>query len=42
VLCIRTGQWPQRLHDVEETESVVIREHQQQAAAERTEKGAGA
>jgi TRAP-type mannitol/chloroaromatic compound transport system permease small subunit len=42
ILCIRTGQWPQRLHDVEETESVVIREHQQQAAAERTEKGAGA
>jgi TRAP-type mannitol/chloroaromatic compound transport system permease small subunit len=38
VLCIRTGQWPQRLHDVEETESVVIREHQ---AAEK-EKGAGA
>jgi TRAP-type mannitol/chloroaromatic compound transport system permease small subunit len=31
VLCIRTGVWPQRLHDVEETESVVIREHQQQA-----------
>jgi TRAP-type mannitol/chloroaromatic compound transport system permease small subunit len=43
VLCIRTGQWPQRLHDVEETESLIIREHQQQqAAAEPTEKGAGA
>ena len=26
------GVWPQRLHDVEEYESVVIREHQQQAA----------
>jgi TRAP-type mannitol/chloroaromatic compound transport system permease small subunit len=25
-LCIRSGQWPQRLHDVEETESVVLRE----------------
>jgi TRAP-type mannitol/chloroaromatic compound transport system permease small subunit len=39
VLCIRTGVWPQRLHDVEETESVVIREHQQQAA-QSTGKGA--
>jgi TRAP-type mannitol/chloroaromatic compound transport system permease small subunit len=43
VLCIRTGQWPQRLHDVEETESLIIREHQQhQAAAEPSDKGAGA
>lgn len=30
VLCIRDGSWPQRLHDVEETESVVIRELQQE------------
>ncbi len=28
VLCIKTGAWPQRLHDVEETESVIIREKQ--------------
>lgn len=41
VLCIRTGRWPQRLHDVEETESLVIREHQQ-AAAQQGERGAGA
>jgi len=27
IVCIREGNWPQRLHDVEETESVVIREH---------------
>ena len=26
VLCIRLGAWPQRLHDVEETESVIIHE----------------
>ncbi|MGH7403191.1 MAG: TRAP transporter small permease subunit, partial [Candidatus Rokuibacteriota bacterium] len=26
VLCIRANQWPQRLHDVEETESVIRRE----------------
>lgn len=28
VLCIRHGRWPERLHDVEETESVIIREKQ--------------
>ena len=28
ILCIRQGEWPQRLHDVEETESVIIREKQ--------------
>jgi len=26
IVCIREGVWPQRLHDVEETESVIIRE----------------
>lgn len=26
VTCIRTGAWPQRLHDVEETESVILQE----------------
>jgi TRAP-type mannitol/chloroaromatic compound transport system permease small subunit len=28
ILCIRLGAWPQRLHDVEETESVILREQQ--------------
>jgi TRAP-type mannitol/chloroaromatic compound transport system permease small subunit len=28
ILCIRTGRWPQRLHDVEETESMILREKQ--------------
>ncbi len=28
ILCIKTGAWPQRLHDVEETESMIIREKQ--------------
>ena len=35
VLCIRSGVWPQRLHDVEETESIILQEqrlHAQQAA----------
>ena len=26
VLCIRLGHWPQRLHDVEETESIILQE----------------
>jgi TRAP-type mannitol/chloroaromatic compound transport system permease small subunit len=33
ILCIRSGAWPQRLHDVEETEAVLVRERQ--ALAER-------
>jgi TRAP-type mannitol/chloroaromatic compound transport system permease small subunit len=28
VICLRQGQWPQRLHDVEETESIILREQQ--------------
>lgn len=32
VICIREGKWPQRLHDVEETESLIIREKQQHLA----------
>jgi TRAP-type mannitol/chloroaromatic compound transport system permease small subunit len=35
VLCIRHGQWPQRLHDVEETESAIL--HEQQHQRERAE-----
>jgi len=38
ILCIRSGQWPQRLHDVEETESVILRE--KQYLAERGGEGA--
>ena len=32
VLCIRSGVWPQRLHDVEETESVILQEQRIHAA----------
>jgi TRAP-type mannitol/chloroaromatic compound transport system permease small subunit len=35
ILCIRAGEWPQRLHDVEETESVIL--HEQQHQRERGE-----
>jgi TRAP-type mannitol/chloroaromatic compound transport system permease small subunit len=28
VICLRTGKWPRRLHDVEELEKVIIEQHQ--------------
>lgn len=37
VLCIQLGHWPQRLHDVEETESIIIHEKQQQLMAQAEE-----
>ena len=33
ISCLRSGAWPQRLHDVEETESVIL--HERELAAER-------
>ena len=33
ILCIQTGVWPRRMHDVEETESVIIAEKQHLAEA---------
>jgi len=43
IICMREGAWPQRLHDVEETESVVIRERlhleQQEQALQNPSKG---
>ena len=30
IICIRLGEWPQRLHDVEETESIILHEQQHQ------------
>ena len=41
ILCIRTGEWPRRLHDVEETESIVLRERQQQQQAASAQAGKG-
>ncbi len=32
IICIRTGKWPQRLHDVEETESVIMHEQKHSPA----------
>jgi TRAP-type mannitol/chloroaromatic compound transport system permease small subunit len=43
VLCIKLGAWPQRLHDVEETESIILQEqkiHAAEQAAPSGQKGA--
>ena len=32
ILCIRDGDWPARLHDVEELEKVILQEAEQQKA----------
>jgi TRAP-type mannitol/chloroaromatic compound transport system permease small subunit len=41
VLCIRLGAWPQRLHDVEETESIILQEKRLHAAEQAAEPQAG-
>ncbi len=32
IMCIRSGEWPQRLHDVEELEKVILEQAEQQKA----------
>ena len=29
--CLRTGEWPRRLHDVEELETAILHQHQVEA-----------
>lgn len=36
IQCIRTGEWPKRLHDVEELEKVILTEAEQQKLAAAT------
>ena len=33
VICLRTGQWPPRLHDIEETETMMIKQQQAKGAS---------
>ena len=33
IVCLRDGQWPERLHDVEELETQILKEHAAKAAA---------
>lgn len=44
VQCIKTGEWPKRLHDVEETETILLKKAREQAqtAGESGEGGGGA
>ncbi len=37
IICLRTGEWPPRLHDVEETETMLMHEHENKAALLREE-----
>jgi TRAP-type mannitol/chloroaromatic compound transport system permease small subunit len=40
MLCIRSGEWPQRLHDVEETESIILQEQRlHQAGGDQAQSG---
>ena len=43
IICIRHGAWPQRLHDVEETESIILQEQKihaaEQASRNRVRRG---
>ena len=32
ILCLRTGEWPARLHDIEETETMIVHERESEAA----------
>jgi len=40
IVCIRQGAWPQRLHDVEETESIIMQEQKIRAAEEQQRQAA--
>ncbi len=41
VICIQQGAWPPRLHDVEETESIILQEQRIHAAEQGAEPQAG-
>ena len=40
IVCLREGQWPERLHDVEELETQILKEHAAKAAALAAQQGA--
>jgi TRAP-type mannitol/chloroaromatic compound transport system permease small subunit len=41
IICIRQGTWPQRLHDVEETESIILQEQKIRAAEQQSGSSSG-
>ena len=40
IVCLREGKWPERLHDVEELETQILKEHAAKAAALAAQQGA--
>ncbi len=41
IQCLKNGQWPTRLHDVEEMEQVLIKQHQKEEAERAAREAAG-
>lgn len=39
IICIRTGEWPKRLHDVEETEKIILEEAEKARLADIEQTG---
>ena len=39
IMCIRTGEWPQRLHDVEELEKIILERGAGECRRPRTREG---
>ena len=37
VMCLRSGEWPARLHDVEETETMALHQHEDEERLRREE-----
>lgn len=37
VMCLRSGEWPERLHDVEETETMALHQHEDEERLRREE-----
>ena len=40
IVCLREGRWPARLHDVEELEQQILREHAEKTAARTARRAA--
>jgi TRAP-type mannitol/chloroaromatic compound transport system permease small subunit len=40
IVCLREGQWPERLHDVEELETQILKEHARKAELAQQQGGA--
>ena len=41
ILCLKSGAWPARLHDVEEMETILTEQHQRELAEQQRSQAAG-